>query len=75
LLDHATAKVGIDQATIGAIDRIPERAILYAFLARKAHKPLGLEDPHALFPITTNYNTMCYSFKARSLAFSAARRD
>jgi hypothetical protein len=49
LLDDAAAQVGVDRATTGALDRLPEAMIGNPVATRIPRHPFGFEDFHAIF--------------------------
>jgi len=47
LLDHAAAKVGVDQTLLGSGDSFTEGAVIDLLSSSKSCESLRLEDPHA----------------------------
>jgi hypothetical protein len=61
LLDQTAAKISIDQATVGALDRFPQARVSNPFTPSEFADSLSFENPHRENPNTTLYNTMGYT--------------
>ncbi len=56
LLDEATAKIRVDQASLGAVRRLPEPLLVDALAAREPQELLGCVDRQWLPPSRKIYH-------------------
>jgi hypothetical protein len=56
LLDNSAAEIRVDQAAVGALDRLLQTGVVDALTPGVPNQPFGFEDAHAIF-LRHNYST------------------
>jgi hypothetical protein len=49
LLDNSAAEIRVDQAAVGALDRLFQTGVVDALTPGAPNQPFGFEDAHAMF--------------------------